>query len=51
MFGFSKSLKSLNVPQAVLTKNTQDGTRKRYAQVLKPTNARIIKKPNKAKTF
>ena len=51
MFGFSKSLKSLNLPQTVIAKNQQDGTRKRYAQVMQPCNQRFVKKANNTKQF
>lgn len=45
MFGFSKSLKSLNMQQAVVTKNIPTGPKQRFTQVLQSDYNRVIKKP------
>ena len=39
------------MPQTVIAKNQQDGTRKRYAQVMQPGNQQFVKKPNNRKQF
>ena len=45
MFGFSKSLKTLNTPPSIVIKAPQEGPRKRHTQVMQPP-FQPVKKPN-----
>jgi len=45
MFGFSKSIKTLNMPQTVVNKTVPTGPKKRFTQVMQPDYNRTIKKP------
>ena len=47
MFGFSKSLKSLNMPQTIIAKTNQEGTRKRFAQVVNREKTLFQENPRK----
>ena len=39
MWGISKSLKSLNNPQVMITKTSQEGPKKRFVQTVPQTSA------------
>ena len=45
MFGISKCLKTLNMPQTLIGKTNEPETKKRFTQVIQPEYNRVIKKP------